>query len=107
MKHISVVCMFALMAVFGGAAFATTPAAVVATTNYVDDRVELDTTNNKITVQNSGTVKAELATNSQTTTVSPSSTEIATVGWTDTNRTSKVRSGGENSTTLVNMWIGD
>ena len=110
MRRISAICMFALvLGAFGGvgAAFATTPATKVATTNYVDNRVELDTTNNKITVQNSNSIKAHLATNSQTTAVTPSSTEIATVGWTDTNRTSKVRSGSENSTTLVNMWIGD
>lgn len=105
MKFYSTAFVFAL--VFGmvcGAAVAD-DVKRIASTNYVDERVVLNSTGNKIIIKNTDQIKAELNVNSQSDAVSTSSTEIATVGWTDAYRTSKVRDGSSSSTTLVNMWI--
>ncbi|MBQ7245099.1 MAG: hypothetical protein IJS34_01895 [Alphaproteobacteria bacterium] len=77
----------------------------LASTSYVDSTIKRESGN--VVIKNTGTNSSvTLSQNPQTTTVQTSSNkEVATIGWTDANRTSKVRSGGENGTTLVNMWI--
>ncbi len=75
----------------------------VATTNYVDNRIA--TENGNMVIKNTSTVPVTLSNNVQTTAVTPASTQVATVGWADTNRTSKVRSGSATGTTLVDVWI--
>lgn len=77
----------------------------LASTSYVDSTIKRESGN--VVIKNTGTNSSvTLSQNPQTTTVQTSSNkEVATIGWTDVNRTSKVRSGGENGTTLVNMWI--
>ncbi len=77
----------------------------LASTSYVDSTIKRESGN--VVIKNTGTNSSvTLSQNPQTTTVQTSSNkEVATIGWTDANRTSKVRSGGENGTALVNMWI--
>ena len=76
----------------------------VATTNYVDTRIQRDNSGN-ITINNAtnGTT-VTVANNPSTQNITTNSKEVATVGWTDSNRTSKVRDG-QSGTTLVDMWI--
>lgn len=112
--------MFALaLGAFGGigAAVATTTTTKVATTNYVDNRITKNDdgdvqikneSGRTVTLQND---PANLATavdySQQNGTTETVKKTVTTIKWIDDNRTSKVRSGSENSTTLVNMWIGD
>lgn len=83
-----------------GLAVADTKLASVA---YVDSSIQRNS--NGIEIQNTTSSPATLSQNPQTTAVSTTSKEVATVGWTDANRTSKIRSGGASGTTLVDMWI--
>lgn len=89
-------CLFCC---FSGVARATELASV----SYVDSRVEQ--ANDKVIIKNTSSTPVTLSQNPQTTNIQTSSNkEVATIGWTDTNRTSKVRNG-QNGTTLVDMWI--
>lgn len=76
----------------------------VASTNYVDTKItktsgaieiKNDASKN-VTLQNNPTSASGLDSNSKV---------VTTVGWADTNRTSKVKSVQNNTTSLVDMWI--
>lgn len=109
MKFYSTAFVFALVVGMVCGAAVADDVKRIASTNYVDERVVLNSTGNKIIIKNTDQIKAELNVNSQSTDVSTqsstASTEIATTGWVDINRISKVRDGSSSSTTLVNMWI--
>jgi type 1 fimbria pilin len=86
--------------VAGKGCFATT----IASTDYVDSKIE--NTGSAIVIQNTSNTPATLSQNPQTTSIQTSSNkEVATIGWTDEYRTSKVKSVSGNNTALVNMWI--
>lgn len=97
LKFLLFVCVFCCVS---SIAVAATKVASVA---YVDSSIKRNS--NGIEIQNTTNSPATLSQNPQTTAVSTTSKEVATVGWTDANRTSKVRSGGASGTTLVDMWI--
>lgn len=100
------VVLFGFLLVFAGFSSAMadeTTNTVIATKHFVDNRIEQ--TNDAVVIKNTATKPVSLSANSQTPDVNTGSTQVATVGWTDTNRTSKVRSGGVDSTTLVDIWI--
>lgn len=101
------VVLFGFLLVFAGfssAMAAATTNTVIATKNFVDNRIEQ--TNDAVVIKNTATKPAELSVNPQTTAIQDSGNkEVATIGWADTNRTSKVRSGGVDSPTLVDIWI--
>lgn len=87
-----------------GTAFAAGAGAKIATTNFVDTRIQRDTSGN-ITINNSTSgSKVTVANNPSTSNITTNSKEVATVGWADSNRTSKVRDG-QSGSTLVDMWI--
>lgn len=103
MKSGVMLCSFLLvLCTFCGGAVAAGNTRI-ATTGYVENRIvkssgaiELQNdANNVVTVKNNPTASG-LDTNSKT---------VITVGWTDTNRTSKVKTIDGNSTSLVDMWI--
>lgn len=102
-QRVVLVSFLLVFAGFSSAMAAATTNTVIATKNFVDNRIEQ--TDSAVVIKNTATKPAELSVNSQTTAVTPASTQVATVGWTDTNRTSKVRSGSATSTTLVDIWI--
>lgn len=78
----------------------------LASTAYVDASIQRNSSTGAVEIKNTAGSPVTLSQNPQTSnTVNTSSKEVATVGWTDTNRTSKVRSGSASSTTLVDMWI--
>ena len=98
LKFLLFSCAFGAVA---GDCFATT----IASKEFVDSRIA--PVSNNLEIKNTtSNPHVTLSQNPQTSaTVNTSSREVATVGWTDTNRTSKVRSGSSSSTTLVDMWI--
>ena len=76
----------------------------VATVKTVDNRITK--VNGDVEIQNDTNKKVTLKNNPSTTAITTSTNkEVATIGWTDTNRTSKVKAVDGNNTTLVNMWI--
>ena len=78
---------------------------MLASTAYVDATIQRESGGN-VVIKNAADSSVTLSQNPQTTSVQSSTNkEVATIGWTDTNRTSKVRSGSASSTTLVDMWI--
>lgn len=92
-------CVFCCV---GGVAHADTR---LASTAYVDSTIERSGAG-AVEIKNTAGSPVTLSQNPQTSAaVNTSSNVVATVGWTDTNRTSKVRSGSASSTTLVDMWI--
>ena len=94
-----------LSSVFSGNSFATGSAnTVIATTSFVEDSIKRNG-DGSLLINNSTNASVALSQNPQTSAVTPSSTQVATVGWTDTNRTSKVRSGSSTSSTLVDIWV--
>lgn len=94
-------CVFCV--VCGNSAMATDTQ--LASTSYVDSTIKRESGN--VVIKNTGTNSSvTLSQNPQTTTVQTSSNkEVATIGWTDANRTSKVKSGTGSNATLVDMWI--
>jgi hypothetical protein len=102
-QRVVLVGFLLVFAGFSSAMAAATTNTVIATKNFVDNRIEQ--TNDAVVIKNTATKPVSLSANSQTTAVTPASTQVATVGWADTNRTSKVRSGSATSTTLVDIWI--
>ncbi len=82
----------------------------LASVGFVEGTIKRDT-NGSVRINNSAGSPVTLSQNPQTSnntiigSGSAREKEVPTIGWTDSNRTSKVRSGGENGTTLVNMWI--
>lgn len=98
LKFLLFSCVFCGVSSF---AFAETKLASVA---YIDASIKRDGAGS-VEIKNTAGSPVTLSQNPQTSaTVNTSSKEVATVGWTDANRTSKVRSG-QNGTTLVDMWI--
>ena len=90
---------------YRGARADTAADTMLASTAYVDSTIQRDAGGN-VVIKNAANSSVTLSQNPQTTSVQSSTNkEVATIGWTDENRTSKVRSGSENGTTLVNMWI--
>jgi len=90
---------------YRGARADTAADTMLASTAYVDSTIQRDAGGN-VVIKNTANSSVTLSQNPQTTSVQNSTNkEVATIGWTDENRTSKVRSGSENGTTLVNMWI--
>ena len=90
---------------YRGARADTAADTMLASTAYVDSTIQRDAGGN-VVIKNTANSSVTLSQNPQTTAVQTSANkEVATIGWTDENRTSKVRSGSENGTTLVNMWI--
>lgn len=90
---------------YRGARADTAADTMLASTAYVDSTIQRDAGGN-VVIKNTANSSVTLSQNPQTTSVQSSTNkEVATIGWTDENRTSKVRSGSENGTTLVNMWI--
>ena len=77
----------------------------LASTSYVDSSIKRES--GSLVIQNSANTPATLSQNPQTTGFQASSNkEVATIGWTDANRTSKVKTKSGNSVTgLVEMWI--
>ena len=91
-------CVFCCV---GGVAHADTR---LASTAYVDSTIERSGAG-AVEIKNTAGSPVTLSQNPQTTTIQTNSNkEVATIGWTDANRTSKVRSG-QSGTTLVDMWI--
>lgn len=90
---------------YRGARADTAADTMLASTAYVDATIQRESGGN-VVIKNTANSSVTLSQNPQTTSVQNSTNkEVATIGWTDENRTSKVRSGSENGTTLVNMWI--
>ena len=90
---------------YRGARADTAADTMLASTAYVDATIQRESGGN-VVIKNAANSSVTLSQNPQTTSVQSSTNkEVATIGWTDENRTSKVRSGSENGTTLVNMWI--
>lgn len=90
---------------YRGARADTAADTMLASTAYVDATIQRESGGN-VVIKNTANSSVTLSQNPQTTSVQTSTNkEVATIGWTDENRTSKVRSGSENGTTLVNMWI--
>jgi hypothetical protein len=90
---------------YRGARDDTAANTMLASTAYVDATIQRESGGN-VVIKNTANSSVTLSQNPQTTSVQTSTNkEVATIGWTDENRTSKVRSGSENGTTLVNMWI--
>ena len=90
---------------YRGARADTAADTMLASTAYVDSTIQRDAGGN-VVIKNTANSSVTLSQNPQTTRVQSSTNkEVATIGWTDVNRTCKVRSGSENGTTLVNMWI--
>ena len=77
----------------------------LASTSYVDSTIQRSGSN--VVIKNTGTNSSvTLSQNPQTTNIQTSSNkEVATIGWTDENRTSKVKAVSGGNTSLVNMWI--
>lgn len=92
-------CLFCCV---GGIAGATELASV----SYVDNSIQRNNSTGDIVIKNTtANSSVTLSQNPQTSNIQTSTNkEVATIGWTDTNRTSKVRNG-QNGTTLVDMWI--
>jgi len=86
---------------------ADTPSStMLASTAYVDATIQRESGGDVVIKNTTTNSSVTLSQNPQTTAVQTSTNkEVATIGWTDTNRTSKVRSGSASSTTLVDMWI--
>ncbi len=103
LKFLLFSCVFCCV---GGVANATdTKLASVA---YIDASIQRNS--NGVEIQNSANSPATLSQNPQTSTsMIPSGStrakEVATIGWTDANRTSKVKSGTAANAPLVDMWI--
>ncbi|MBR4507500.1 MAG: hypothetical protein IKP24_03115 [Alphaproteobacteria bacterium] len=93
-----------------GSAVAATTNTTLASVAFVEGTISRDNSGN-VAIHNSANSSVTLSQNPQTSnntiigSGSAREKEVPTIGWTDSNRTSKVRSGGENGTTLVNMWI--
>ena len=75
----------------------------VATTNYVENRITK--TNGAVEIQNDSGKTVTVKNNPTASALSTTSNVVTTVGWTDSNRTSKVKSVEGNTTSLVDMWI--
>ena len=77
----------------------------LASTSYVDSTIQRS--GSDVVIKNTGTNSSvTLSQNPQTTGIQTSSNkEVATIGWTDANRTSKVKSGTGSNAALVDMWI--
>jgi len=85
--------------------FAADPVKKIATTNYVDTKVQKDNSGNVI-IQNDANKVVSVSSNPTETALNTGSKTVTTVGWADTYRTSKVKSkDANNSTVLVDMWI--
>lgn len=91
---------------YRGARADTAANTMLASTAYVDSTIQRDAGGN-VVIKNAANSSVTLSQNPQKTTDIQTSAnkQVVTIGWTDENRTSKVRSGSENGTTLVNMWI--
>lgn len=87
--------------VCGSSAMATE----LASTSYVDSSIKRVSGN--VVIQNTGTNSSvTLSQNPQTSNnLDTSSMKVTTIGWTDANRTSKVKSGTGSNAALVDMWI--
>ena len=85
-------------------AFADGVLTKVASTNYVDTRVT-KSDDGAIEIKNSANKTVTVQNDSAASGLDNSSRVVTTVGWTDRNRTSKVKSVENNTTTLVDMWI--
>ena len=100
------VFFFTVFLLFPGLVFADTH---VATQGFVNNMIKVDTTstNNDVVIQNNSTAKAKL--NAPTTAYQDIPTtennEVVTVSWVDNYRASKVRSGTQQTTDLVDMWV--
>lgn len=78
----------------------------LASTSYVDSSIKRES--GSLVIQNSTTTPVTLSQNPQTSSnnlQALSNKEVATIGWTDQNRTSKVKSGSGSNAALVDMWI--
>ncbi len=94
----------AFFIVNSGCFAAATQSTTIASVSYVDGSIKK--TNGAVEIRNDTNKTVTLQNNPTTTAIAASTNkEVATVGWADTNRTSKVRSGGANGTTLVDVWI--
>lgn len=95
--------VFGLFAGVRGVFAAAQEKTTIATVSLVNSYVQHDESGG-ILINNKDNSSVTLSQNPQISDVTPESTQVATVGWTDANRTSKVRSG-QSGTTLVDMWI--
>lgn len=77
----------------------------LASTSYVDSTIKRESGN--VVIKNTGTNSSvTLSQNPQTSNnLDTSSMKVTTIGWTDANRTSKVKSGTGSNAALVDMWI--
>ena len=101
LKFLLFSCAFGVV---GNDCFATT----IASKSFVDSRIE--NTGSAVEIKTTANTPATLSQNPQSAAsiIAPNGArakEVTTIGWTDANRTSKVRSGSSSSTTLVDMWI--
>ena len=94
-------CVFCVV----GGLSATAAGTQLASTSYVDSTIQRS--GSDVVIKNTGTNSSvTLSQNPQTTGIQTSSNkEVATIGWTDANRTSKVKSGTGSNAALVDMWI--
>ena len=77
----------------------------LASVSFVEGTIRRDTDGN-VLINNGTNSSVTLSQNPQTSNVvDTNSKQVATVGWTDASRTSKVKAVEGNSTTLVDMWI--
>ena len=92
-----------------GSAVAATTNTTLASVAFVEGTISRDNSGN-VAIHNSANSSVTLSQNPQTSTsMIPSGStrakEVATIGWTDANRTSKVKSGTAANAPLVDMWI--
>jgi len=105
LKFLLLSCVFCGVSSSAGATNTT-----LASVAYVDGTISRDSSGN-VAIHNSANSSVTLSQNPQTSnntiigSGSAREKEVPTIGWTDQNRTSKVRSGGSSGTTLVDMWI--
>lgn len=79
----------------------------LASVGFVEGTIKRDT-NGSVRINNSAGSPVTLSQNPQTsgsTMQTTSNKEVPTIGWTDANRTSKVKTGTGANAQLVDMWI--
>lgn len=75
----------------------------VASVGFVEQTIQKS--NGAVEIKNNAGKTVTLSNNPTSTAIDTSSKAVTTVGWTDSNRTSKVKAVDNNNTTLVDMWI--
>jgi hypothetical protein len=94
-------CVFCIV----GGISANAAGTQLASTSYVDSTIQRS--GSDVVIKNTGTNSSvTLSQNPQTSNnLDTSSMKVTTIGWTDANRTSKVKSGTGANAALVDMWI--